>query len=297
MPSGSDGKVRPTVCDAYGARRLLRARHDKNTGNGACGGCLARSAPRCSLGASGPRARWISAAAPPSSPAARAGSGCSSRASSGRQGARITVAARDEAELERARQDLEERGIDVTTVVCDIANAGRGAAPDRRRRGANRPDRCARQQCRRHQGRAAGTHAAERLRGGHGRALLGTAADDDGGDSGHAPSAGGTDRQRLVDRRKDRRPAPRPVLREQVRARRPVGLRARRDREGRDLRDHGLPGNDAHRLAVQRVVQGPPSRRVRMVRDLRFPADCVDRRAARRAADRRRVPPRRSPSW
>jgi NAD(P)-dependent dehydrogenase (short-subunit alcohol dehydrogenase family) len=39
----------------------------------------------------------------------------------GRQGARITVAARDEAELERARQDLEDRGIDVTTVVCDIA--------------------------------------------------------------------------------------------------------------------------------------------------------------------------------
>jgi NAD(P)-dependent dehydrogenase (short-subunit alcohol dehydrogenase family) len=40
----------------------------------------------------------------------------------GRQGARITVAARDEDELERARQDLEERGLDVTTVVCDVAN-------------------------------------------------------------------------------------------------------------------------------------------------------------------------------
>jgi NAD(P)-dependent dehydrogenase (short-subunit alcohol dehydrogenase family) len=40
----------------------------------------------------------------------------------GRQGARLTVAARDEAELERARQDLQDRGIEVTTVVCDIAN-------------------------------------------------------------------------------------------------------------------------------------------------------------------------------
>jgi NAD(P)-dependent dehydrogenase (short-subunit alcohol dehydrogenase family) len=38
----------------------------------------------------------------------------------GRQGARVTIAARNEAELERARQDLKERGIDVTTVVCDV---------------------------------------------------------------------------------------------------------------------------------------------------------------------------------
>src|SRR6185295_7348149 len=38
----------------------------------------------------------------------------------GRQGARITVAARDQAELERARQDLEDRRVDVTTVVCDV---------------------------------------------------------------------------------------------------------------------------------------------------------------------------------
>jgi len=40
----------------------------------------------------------------------------------GRQGARITIAARDEAELERARQDLEDRRIDVTTVVCDVTS-------------------------------------------------------------------------------------------------------------------------------------------------------------------------------
>ena len=42
----------------------------------------------------------------------------------GRQGARITIAARDAGELERARQDLAERGIDATTVVCDIADPG-----------------------------------------------------------------------------------------------------------------------------------------------------------------------------
>ena len=40
----------------------------------------------------------------------------------GRQGARITIAARDEAELQRAREDLAERGIDATIVVCDVGN-------------------------------------------------------------------------------------------------------------------------------------------------------------------------------
>jgi NAD(P)-dependent dehydrogenase (short-subunit alcohol dehydrogenase family) len=40
----------------------------------------------------------------------------------GRQGARITIAARDQAELQRAREDLAARGIEVTTVVCDVAN-------------------------------------------------------------------------------------------------------------------------------------------------------------------------------
>jgi NAD(P)-dependent dehydrogenase (short-subunit alcohol dehydrogenase family) len=40
----------------------------------------------------------------------------------GRQGAAITIAARDGAELERARQDLHDRGIDATTVPCDVAN-------------------------------------------------------------------------------------------------------------------------------------------------------------------------------
>ena len=38
----------------------------------------------------------------------------------GREGARITLAARDEAELQRARDDLAARDIDVTTVVCDV---------------------------------------------------------------------------------------------------------------------------------------------------------------------------------
>jgi short-subunit dehydrogenase len=40
----------------------------------------------------------------------------------GREGARVTLAARDEAELERARQDLAQRGVDVTTTVCDVRN-------------------------------------------------------------------------------------------------------------------------------------------------------------------------------
>src|SRR3954468_18998463 len=40
----------------------------------------------------------------------------------GQEGARLTLAARDEGELERARQDLAGRGIDVTTIPCDVAN-------------------------------------------------------------------------------------------------------------------------------------------------------------------------------
>jgi NAD(P)-dependent dehydrogenase (short-subunit alcohol dehydrogenase family) len=40
----------------------------------------------------------------------------------GREGARITLAARDEAELERARRDLTDRGVDVHTIVCDVGN-------------------------------------------------------------------------------------------------------------------------------------------------------------------------------
>jgi NAD(P)-dependent dehydrogenase (short-subunit alcohol dehydrogenase family) len=40
----------------------------------------------------------------------------------GREGARVTIAARDETELERAREDLQSRGIDATVVVCDVGN-------------------------------------------------------------------------------------------------------------------------------------------------------------------------------
>ena len=39
-----------------------------------------------------------------------------------REGARLTLAARDEAELERAREELTAHGADVTAVVCDVAD-------------------------------------------------------------------------------------------------------------------------------------------------------------------------------
>jgi len=45
----------------------------------------------------------------------------------GREGARLTLAARDQAELERARQDLESRGIDAATVTCDVGNGTQAA--------------------------------------------------------------------------------------------------------------------------------------------------------------------------
>src|SRR3954463_1607158 len=38
----------------------------------------------------------------------------------GRLGARVTIAARDRAELERAREDLIGRGVEVEIAVCDI---------------------------------------------------------------------------------------------------------------------------------------------------------------------------------
>jgi NAD(P)-dependent dehydrogenase (short-subunit alcohol dehydrogenase family) len=38
----------------------------------------------------------------------------------GREGARLTLAARDHAELERARQDLESRGCEADVVACDV---------------------------------------------------------------------------------------------------------------------------------------------------------------------------------
>jgi NAD(P)-dependent dehydrogenase (short-subunit alcohol dehydrogenase family) len=40
----------------------------------------------------------------------------------GRAGARITLAARDEVELQRARDDLSSRGIDAAVIVCDVGN-------------------------------------------------------------------------------------------------------------------------------------------------------------------------------
>ena len=40
----------------------------------------------------------------------------------GQEGARIVLAARDQEELERAWQDLQERGVDATAVVCDVGH-------------------------------------------------------------------------------------------------------------------------------------------------------------------------------
>jgi NAD(P)-dependent dehydrogenase (short-subunit alcohol dehydrogenase family) len=45
----------------------------------------------------------------------------------GREGARITIAARDADELERAREDLRGRGIDAATITCDIGVKGEAA--------------------------------------------------------------------------------------------------------------------------------------------------------------------------
>ena len=40
----------------------------------------------------------------------------------GQQGARLAIGARDEAELDRARRDLQAEGVDATTVVCDVGD-------------------------------------------------------------------------------------------------------------------------------------------------------------------------------
>jgi NAD(P)-dependent dehydrogenase (short-subunit alcohol dehydrogenase family) len=40
----------------------------------------------------------------------------------GREGARLTLAARDQAELERARQDLQSRSVEAAVITCDISD-------------------------------------------------------------------------------------------------------------------------------------------------------------------------------
>src|SRR5438552_9473116 len=45
----------------------------------------------------------------------------------GRQGARVTLAARNETELERAREDLAGRGIDVAVAACDVSRRDEAA--------------------------------------------------------------------------------------------------------------------------------------------------------------------------
>ena len=42
----------------------------------------------------------------------------------GREGARLTLAARDRAELERARQDLASRSIEASIITCDVGDRG-----------------------------------------------------------------------------------------------------------------------------------------------------------------------------
>jgi NAD(P)-dependent dehydrogenase (short-subunit alcohol dehydrogenase family) len=46
----------------------------------------------------------------------------------GRLGARVTIAARDAEELERAKQDLSERGVDASVFVCDVSRRGEADA-------------------------------------------------------------------------------------------------------------------------------------------------------------------------
>ena len=188
----------------------------------------------------------------------------------GRQGARITVAARDEAELERARQDLEDRGIDVTTVVCDIANQ------DEAQRLVD--------------GVVARTGRIDVLVNNAGVIKVGPLEHMQRTDFEEAMAVHFWGPLQTMT-------AAIPAMRRQ-RAGRIVNVSSIGGKigvphlapycaskfalaglsdsvrgeiaQGRDPRDHGLPGDDAHRLAVQRVVQGPPSRGVHLVRDLGF---------------------------
>ena len=70
------------------------------------------------------------------------------------------------------------------------------------------------------------------------------------------------------------------------------GLRAELARDN-IVGDNGVPGSDANRLARQRDVQGTASAGVRVVCDLGFAAACEHHARARGAADHPRVPLRR----
>ena len=228
-----------------------------------------------------------------SSRAAPGGWVCSSPASSARQGAKVVLLARDQAELERAERRLADEGIDASIIVSDLAD---GAAAERAvdavisRHGAIdvlvnnagiitvgpiehvtvedfEESMAVHFWGPLHTMRAAIPHMRR-----HG-----------GGRIVNISSIGG----------KIGVPAPGGLLRRQVRAHRPLERADARTGARQHRRHHRVPRADADRLALQRVVQGPSPAGVRVVRHRRFAAAAVGQRAPRRSADRRRDAPRR----
>ena len=55
-----------------------------------------------------------------------------------REGCRVAICARDERELERAREELEEEGAAVLALRCDVADQGAVERPAARQRQTNR---------------------------------------------------------------------------------------------------------------------------------------------------------------
>ena len=144
----------------------------------------------------------------------------------GRLGARVVLVARDEAELQRAQQNLTVtrcRGDDPRRRCgCRIGGPAAGRGSRRAARATRRAD----QQRRRHPGRSARAHDRRRFRAGDGHALLGTASHDAARAIPHMRRRGGG---RIVNISSigGRIGVPHlvPVLRQQVRADRAVSTR------------------------------------------------------------------------
>jgi short subunit dehydrogenase len=85
-----------------------------------------------------------------------------------------------------------------------------------------------------------------------------------GCDSHHAPSALWAHPQRLVHRWKNRRTAPRALLRKQVRARRPLRINEGRTGKGSHLRHNRVPWSDENGFAIQCLLQRPLPRGIRL---------------------------------
>ena len=177
----------PQIETLHRARRLLTFAHDQDPADGR--GCRRgndwRGADRARACAR--RARSIFQGRSVLITGGSRGLGLLLARELGRQGARITLAARDSGRARAARADLKPAA-STSTPSCATRQPRRCRAARSGESSRAGPHRRADQQRRRDPGRPARSHAGGGFRRGDGHPLLGAAAHDAGGDSGDARS-------------------------------------------------------------------------------------------------------------